>query len=102
MEEKQSKSSIKIEDIIEKAKSVGFIEVPQSTTALEADIARIFQQTGKKFTAQAIHGLLKNKYSNPAKYYSDKLYYMRLKGTLVHTGTRGWYEYNKGEGNPSS
>jgi len=93
MEEKQSKSSIKIEDIIEKAKSVGFIEVPQSTTALEADIARIFQQTGKKFTAQAIHKLLSKKYDNPAKYYSDKLWYMEKKGTLEHCGVRGWYKF---------
>ncbi len=94
----KSSDSLK-KNLIEKAMELGFDEVPQSTSALESDIAAIFQETGKKFTAQAIHGLLKDKYPNGAKYYSDKLWYMEKKGTLVHMGTRGWYRFN-GEKSP--
>ncbi len=92
----KSSNSLEIKDLIENAKLVGFDKVPESTTALEADIAAIFRETGKKFTAQAIHGILAGKYANPAKYYSDKLWYMEKKGTLVHCGVRGWYRFNGG------
>jgi len=90
---KKEISEIKISEIIEKAMLVGFEKLPESTTQLEADIAAIFRETGKKYTAQAIHGLLSEKYSNPAKYYSDKLWYMEKKGTLEHCGVRGWYKF---------
>lgn len=91
MEEKTS--PITIEAIVKKAMSKGFNKLPESTTQLESDIAEIFQKTGKKFTAQAIHKLLADKYPNPAKYYSDKLWYMEKKGTLEHCGVRGWYKF---------
>ena len=93
MEKTNNPVSSNIEEIIKNAKLVGFDKVPESTTALEADIARIFQETGKKYTAQAIHKLLAGKYPNPAKYYSDKLWYMEKKGTLEHCGVRGWYKF---------
>ena len=90
---KKEISEIKISEIIKKARLVGFEKLPESTTQLEADIAAIFRETGKKYTAQAIHKLLAEKYSNPAKYYSDKLWYMEKKGTLEHCGVRGWYKF---------
>ena len=102
MEKIHKKEFSTIENLIEKAKLVGFDTVPESTTALEAKIARIFQETGKHYTAQAIHGLLPEK---PAKYFSDKLWYMARKGTLEMVTDsqgnrqRGWYRWG---GNPSS
>jgi len=86
-----------MKNLLEKAKLVGFDEVPESTTALEAKIAAIFQETGKHYTAQAIHGLLPEK---PAKYFSDKLWYMARKGTLEMVTDqkgrrqRGWYKWS--------
>lgn len=90
--EKTNKSIQKsnLDSLIEKAKSVGFDEVPDSTSELESQICEIFQKTGKIFTAKQIQKLLPQK---ETKWYSDKLWYMAKKGTLRKLETRGYYQW---------
>lgn len=80
-----------LESLIEQAKQVGHDEVPSGTTELENVIQAIFDNSGKIMSAKEVFGIIKQR---DAKYYSDKLWYMRKAGKLV-VKSRGFYQSAK-------
>jgi len=94
----QASTSSKVEEVkpslaslIEQAKKVGHSEVPTGTTELEETIQAIFDNSGKIMSAKEVFGIIKQR---DAKYYSDKLWYMRKAGKLV-VKARGFYQSAK-------
>lgn len=89
--EQDSTSKPSLASLIEQAKKVGHDEVPSGTTELENVIQAIFDNSGKIMSAKEIFGIIKQR---DAKYYSDKLWYMRKAGKLV-VKSRGFYQSAK-------
>lgn len=82
-----------IESLVNKAKEVGFDEVPESTSELETSLILVMKGSGKIHTAkQMFETLGKEKTS---KWFSDKMWNLAKKGVLLHLDKRGFYQYNK-------
>ncbi len=90
---KNESSQVKpsLESLIQQAKQVGHDEVPSGTTELENVIQAIFDNSGKIMSAKEVFSIIKQR---DAKYYSDKLWYMRKAGKLV-VKSRGFYQSAK-------
>ena len=102
MEKENKESSVEIsstvipgktslEVLIKQAKEIGHDEVPTGTTELESKIQAIFDNSGKIMSAKEVFSIIKER---DAKYYSDKLWYMRKAGKLV-VKARGFYQSAK-------
>ena len=83
-----------IENLIAKAKKVGFDTVPESTSELETKVIEILRQSKKIFTAKQMFSILQEK---NAKWYSDKMWNLAKKGVLIKLETRGFYKHSETE-----
>ena len=86
-------SSTSLASLLKQAQAIGHSEVPTGTTELESKIQYIFDNSGKIMSAKEVFGIIKER---DAKYYSDKLWYMRKAGKLV-VKARGFYRSAKVE-----
>jgi len=92
MNEKQLQAKTEsIESLILKARKIGRDTVPESMSELETKVITILRESKKIMTAKQMHEILQEK--NP-KFYSDKMWQLAKKGTLVKLATRGYYKYN--------
>lgn len=87
-----SKEKVSIEDLVSKAKKVGFDKVPESTSELEIKLVEIMRQSGKIFTAKQMCKDILNE--QDPKWFSDKMWNLAKKGVLKKLPTRGFYQYN--------
>lgn len=79
-----------IEKLIQKAKKVGFDEVPENFDELTNTVIEILRQSGKIMTAKQMHEITGHK--NP-KWFSDKMWQLAKKGVLERLPTRGYYRF---------
>ena len=77
--------------IIEKAKLVGFTELPIGGSLLENQVIELFKETNLIMSAKVVQDLLGEKTN---KWYSDKLWNLEKKGILVVL-SRGLYQIKK-------
>ncbi len=85
----QDKQSL--DSLIEQASKIGHDSVPSGTSELENKIQSMFDNSGKIMSAKEVFSIIKER---DAKYYSDKLWYMRRAGKLV-VKARGFYQSAK-------
>jgi len=85
----QDKQSL--DSLIAQASKIGHDSVPSGTSELENKIQSMFDNSGKIMSAKEVFSIIKER---DAKYYSDKLWYMRKAGKLV-VKARGFYQSAK-------
>lgn len=90
MKNSENPKNTSFKELVEKAKSVGFDKVPESTSVLETRVIALFEQSQKILTAKQCSEILGEK---ETKWYSDKLWYLAKKGILVKLPTRGYYKF---------
>ena len=87
-------SQTEIENLVKKARRVGFDEVPESTSELETKLILVMKNSEKIHTAKQMFEILQEK---NAKWFSDKMWNLAKKGVLVKLETRGFYQFNKSQ-----
>ncbi len=93
-ENESSQTSVEIENLIRKAKKVGFTEVPESTSELETKLILVMKNSGKIHTAKQMFEILQEK---NAKWFSDKMWNLAKKGVLTKLPTRGFYQFKQSQ-----
>ena len=90
MTNENDSSQTEIENLVKKAKKVGFDTVPESTSELERQLLFIMKSSGKIHTAKQMFEILQQK---NAKWFSDKMWNLAKKGVLEKLPTRGFYRF---------
>ncbi len=80
-----------IEKLVSQAKKIGHDQVPKNLDEITTKIVEIMKQSKKIFSAKEMFDLIKERNT---KFYSDKMWNLAKKGTLIKLPTRGYYKYN--------
>lgn len=79
-----------LDKLVSKGKLIGHDEIPANNDKLVVQFVEIMRRTEKIFSAKEMTKLTGEK---NAKFYSDKMWNLVKRGTLVNLA-RGYYKYN--------